>query len=101
MLGFTNQADQFTALTTTTNIDTFGTPEVTAAGTSAWGGGQNAWGGGKSAWGGGWNAWGGGWNAWIGTPKISMYRIVADGKAKPRDGPTWPAPWRGDYFLTR
>jgi thermitase len=64
MLGFA--ASELTALNTTTNAGTFGTPEVTAAGTSAWGGGRNAWGGGKNAWGGGWNAWGGGWKAWGG-----------------------------------
>ncbi len=64
MLGF--YAGDFTALNTTSNTGAFGTPEVTAAGTSAWGGGKNAWGGGKNAWGGGWNAWGGGWKAWGG-----------------------------------
>lgn len=58
MLGFASS--ELTSLNTTANTGTFGTPEVTAAGTSAWGGGKNAWGGGKNAWGGGWKAWGGG-----------------------------------------
>jgi thermitase len=84
MLGFTNQADQFTALTTTTNQNAFGTPEVTAAGTSAWGGGQNAWGGGKSAWGGGWNAWGGGWNAWGGGTSM-LPSLPSENRAAWRD----------------
>ncbi len=57
ILGFPK--GQLTALTTT-NTDFFASPEVTAAGTKAWGGGLKAWGGGLKAWGGGKNAWGGG-----------------------------------------
>jgi thermitase len=70
MLGFAG--GDLVALNTTTNVGAFGTPEVTALGTSAWGGGQSAWGGGKSAWGGGWNAWGGGWKAWGGGSSTSV-----------------------------
>jgi Subtilase family len=84
MLGF--YGGDFTALATTTNQDTFGTPEVTAAGTSAWGGGQNAWGGGKNAWGGGWNAWGGGWKAWGGgTSTTALPALPSENRAAWRD----------------
>jgi thermitase len=58
MLGFVE--GEITALNTTTNTGAFGTPEVTALGTSAWSGGKSAWSGGKNAWSGGWKAWSGG-----------------------------------------
>lgn len=82
MLGFAS--GDLTALTTTTNTGTFGTPEVTAAGSNAWGGGSNAWGGGKGAWGGGWNAWGGGWNAWGGGTTM-LPALPSENRAKWRD----------------
>ncbi len=63
ILGF--KEDQLTTLTTDPNA-AVKSPEVSIAGTAAWGGGKNAWGGGLNAWGGGKNAWGGGSNAWGG-----------------------------------
>jgi thermitase len=85
MLEFTGS--DFTALTTMTNQGAFGTPEVTAAGSNAWGGGSNAWGGGKSAWGGGWNAWGGGWKAWSSSTSsaTSLPVLPSENRAKWRD----------------
>jgi thermitase len=87
MLGFHDQPGQLIALTTTTNQNTFGTPEVTAAGSGAWGGGSGAWGGGKGAWGGGWNAWGGGWKAWGGgtSSTTALPSLPSENRAKWRD----------------
>jgi thermitase len=84
MLGF--YSGDLTALTTTTNQSTFGTPEVTAAGSGAWGGGNGAWAGGKGAWGGGWGAWGGGWGAWgSGSSTSSIPSLPSENRAKWRD----------------
>jgi thermitase len=85
MLGF--YAGDFTALNTTTNANTFGTPEVTALGSSSWSGGGSAWSGGKSSWSGGWNAWSGGWRAWSGgtTSSTTIPVLPSENRAAWRD----------------
>ena len=63
---FTDMGLSTLSLETSPNQDTFGAPELSAQGVSAWAGGVRAWAGGVSAWAGGVSAWAGGVSAWAG-----------------------------------
>lgn len=60
ILGLSKTEGELTTLDTALNQNAFASPEVSAAGYSAWAGGFSAWAGGFSAWAGGWSAWAGG-----------------------------------------
>ncbi len=66
VLGFSKEEGELSTLTTTTNQNTFASPEVTMGGFSAWASGFSAWAGGWSSWAGGFSAWAGGFSAWAG-----------------------------------